>query len=86
MDSSLKNSWRKLTYTKHAVTQAMFDKAFENEDKFKPGSKKIMLDGDEVGTKSLRYGGYMSCADVEVTLKDNIMTATTSYGIIRRRF
>lgn len=85
-DSSLKDNWRKMTFTKHAVTQEMFDKAFEKEDKFKSGSKKIMLDGDEVGTKSLRYGGCMCCANVEVTLKDDIMTATTSYGIIRRRF
>ena len=77
-NSSLKHSWKAINFKRSGVTKLMFAKAFD----VKEGIVKTTFDGDDVGSKSLRYSS-LECSEVTVKLVGDTLTANTKYGFGR---
>ena len=79
-NQNLKHQRKRITYSRGGVTQIMFDKAFSTQEDYKPGRKETRIHGDDVGTKTLRYG-RLSCSHVGVKLNGDTLYATAMYGM-----
>jgi len=74
-NSNLKHSKKAISFKRSGVTKLMFAKAFD----LKEGIVKTTFDGDDVGSKSLRYSS-LYCSEVTVKLVGDTLTASTKYG------
>ena len=66
-----------IEYKESNATPSVLEKAFVVE----VGTKKTILQSLEVGTKPIRYRGYLASYDVTTQLIDNTLHTSVFYGI-----